>query len=598
MRRPTVKERILLHLFEYTRYADAYEVPIEITQEGLATAAGIQVSHISQYVRPLRGEGVVEERTSHIVRRSRRRKVYFLTPEGRKRVSALRASLLGEDVPFRRSTGETAPVPLMKVYLDERRGAPLLQLVDEALSGGGIAQAVEVEVTPLADFTQEAPRVDRFYGRTKELEAVLRAVDEKPMVVVSGFAGIGKTTLGAKVCETLRGSRPVFWRQIRPWDTGTDLATRLATFLKALGRTGLHSLLSLSDARELSRVEELLATDLADLRPVLFFDDFHHASEDAEAFLSVLARVLRTRRGTAAVFLSRTTPRFYGRREVRLEGSVMELALEGLDRKSSAALLLDAGVPAASLKELTQASGGNPLFLQLFGSRGAQEAVARGWDTVATYIADEIEPTLEESERGCLLAASFYDIPVPASGLLLRGAADTRPLVRLQRKGLLGQVASGRYILHDTLKEYFHQGLAPEPMKALRAEVVAWLLEQAEQAARRGDPDEGLAYLGNAAKLEADRIRWASIMERIGDLRLLANHVAEAERSFHPALGEAAGPQARARLHEKDRHGFRIPRSVRRGPSSAGRGPCAPPGRPHPGRGSALDPKGGHRPHA
>ena len=148
----------------------------------------------------------------------------------------------------------------------------------------------------------------------------MRGVDEKPIVVVSGFAGIGKTTLGAKVCEMLRGSRPLFWRQVRPWDTATDLATRVATFLKAIGRMGLHNLFSLSEARELSRIEELLAEDLAGLRAVLIFDDVHCASEDAEAFLSLLARVLQAQRGASAIFLSRTAPRFYSQREVVLEG--------------------------------------------------------------------------------------------------------------------------------------------------------------------------------------------------------------------------------------------------------------------------------------
>jgi len=282
MRRLTVKERVLLHLFDYSRFAEAYDVPVEATQEGIAEAAAIRVGHVVQYVRPLQSEGLVEQRMSHIVRQARRRKVYFLTPKGRQQVAGLRASLLKEEVPFKKSTGETTPMPLAKVYHEERRGSSLLQLLEEANSMGAVAQSVEVEATPLADFTQEAPKVSRFHGRGAELEAVLRGVDEKPIVVVLGFAGIGKTTLGAKVCEMLRGSRPLFWRQVRPWDTATDLATRVATFLKAIGRMGLHNLFSLSEARELSRIEELLAEDLSGLRAVLIFDDVHCASEDAK----------------------------------------------------------------------------------------------------------------------------------------------------------------------------------------------------------------------------------------------------------------------------------------------------------------------------
>jgi len=551
MRRLTVKERVLLHLFDYSRFAEAYDVPVEATQEGIAEAAAIRVGHVVQYVRPLQSEGLVEQRMSHIVRQARRRKVYFLTPKGRQQVAGLRASLLKEEVPFKKSTGETTPMPLAKVYHEERRGSSLLQLLEEANSMGAVAQSVEVEATPLADFTQEAPKVSRFHGRGAELEAVLRGVDEKPIVVVSGFAGIGKTTLGAKVCEMLRGSRPLSWRQVRPWDTATDLATRVATFLKAIGRMGLHNLFSLSEARELSRIEELLAEDLAGLRAVLIFDDVHCASEDAEAFLSLLARVLQGQRGASAIFLSRTAPRFYSQREVVLEGSVLTMSLGSLDRKSSAALLIDAGVPLGLINRLAEASGGSPLFLQLFAGRGVQEGAEKGWDTVATYIAEQIEPSLDDGERGCLVAASFYDIPVVAQGLLLDGQGDKRSLVGLQRKGLLGLVGSGQYVLHDTLKEYFQQSLAADRKKALNKKVVTWLQECAERAAEVGNPREAVAYLGNAAKRESDRTRLASIMERIGDMRGFMNQWGLAEHAFRSALQETTEPRAGARLHWK-----------------------------------------------
>lgn len=236
----------------------------------------------------------------------------------------------------------------------------------------------------------------------------------------------------------------------------------------------------------------------------------------------------------------------------------MEVRLKGLDKKSSAALLMDAGVPGAFINRLAQASGGNPLFLQLFAGRGAEEAPAKGLDTIATYIAEQIEPFLEDPERDCLVAASFYDIPVPAQGLLLEGQRDARTLVGVQRKGLLGRVAEGKYVLHDTLKEYFQQTLAPERKRVVATKAVAWLSDQAERAAELGHPHEAVTYLGNAAKLELDRSRWASIMERIGDQRHLMIHLTEAERAFRAALGETAEPRARARLHEKLGHALEL----------------------------------------
>ena len=549
--RLTAKERILLHLFDHARYADAYEAPVDVTQEGIAKAVGIRGPHFQQYVKPLISEGLVEERTSHVTRQARRRKVYFLTSKGRQHVATLRTSLLKEEVALKRSTGELTHVPLAKVYHEERRGSTLLELVQEASSTGRVAQVLEVEVAPFADFTQEAPKTDQFYGRKHDLEAVLQAVEEKPIVVVTGFAGIGKTTLGAKVCDELRGRRALLWRRVRPWDTATDLASRVASFLKAQGKMALHSLVSLSEVRELSRMEEPLATDLQGIHAFFVFDDVHYASEDAQAFLSLLTQVLRVQKGVAVLFLSRETPGFYSQREVVVEGSVIELTLGGLDKKSSAALLSDAGVPKLMIRPLVEASGGSPLFLELFAKAPPEEAVERGWNTVATYIAEQIEPSLDDAERDCLEAASFYDIAVPAQGLLLGGRVRTSTLVRLRRNGLLGQAGTGHYVLHDTLKDYFQQSLAADRRNSLSAKIVAWLLEQGEEATRRGEPQEAVGYLKNAAKLEQNRPRWGSVMERLGEMHLLLSQNASAERAFRTALQEATEPRVQARLHRR-----------------------------------------------
>src|SRR3970040_589779 len=106
----TVKDRIQLYLFDYNRYTEAFDVPVEVTQEAIANAVGIRVTHVPQYIRPLIAEGLVEERTAHIQRQKRRRKAYFLSSKGRTQLSALRDALLPEAVPLRRRTGEIESV--------------------------------------------------------------------------------------------------------------------------------------------------------------------------------------------------------------------------------------------------------------------------------------------------------------------------------------------------------------------------------------------------------------------------------------------------------------------------------------------------------
>ncbi len=134
----TVKERILLHLFDFNRFAEEYEAPIEVTQSGIAEATGIRIQHVTQYVKPLLEEGRVEGRISHISQRPRRRKVYFLTAQGKHNAATLRNSLFKEKVPLRTRSGLIQEFPLSRVYQADRRGTRLSELLDELRSTGFI----------------------------------------------------------------------------------------------------------------------------------------------------------------------------------------------------------------------------------------------------------------------------------------------------------------------------------------------------------------------------------------------------------------------------------------------------------------------------
>ncbi len=90
----TVRERITLHLFDFSRYAEEYEVPLDVTQTGITAAVGIRVQHATQYLKPLLSEALIEERMSHIRKKPRRRKAYFLTAGGRHQAASLRRRLL------------------------------------------------------------------------------------------------------------------------------------------------------------------------------------------------------------------------------------------------------------------------------------------------------------------------------------------------------------------------------------------------------------------------------------------------------------------------------------------------------------------------
>ena len=327
----TVKERILLHLFDYNRFAEEYEAPHEVTQSGIARAVGIRVQHVTQYTKPLIENGAVEEGVKHIQQRPRRRKAYFLSARGRHQVAALRHTLLRETVRFMPRSGKIEEVALSRIYQQERRGSRLLSLLQELEASGYITEVIAEAEPGLVDCSQEAPPIEKFYGRREELAQVVQALDAAALVVVTGIAGIGKTTLGSRVCEEFQGKRSLFWRRIRPWDSAMDLALRLAKFMQTLGRTSLRAYLEGRSPKEWSRVEEIVDRDLAGVNALLVFDDAHKVSHDAEAFLSILFSAMKRQEASSVLLLSREVPGFYSRRDVALESSVAEVTLGGLD---------------------------------------------------------------------------------------------------------------------------------------------------------------------------------------------------------------------------------------------------------------------------
>lgn len=547
----TNQEKVLLHLFDFSRHVEDYVAPPEVTQEGIANAAAIRRPHVTQYVRPLLEREEAEEGTKHVEGKARRLKVYFLTTKGRQRAAAFREALLKDPVPFRRQGGEIEELPLAQVYQEHRRGSPLLELLEEHRTLGYVSQTVRRVEGGLVDFTDEAPLAEAFFGREAELDRLVTGLRSGPTVVLTGMAGIGKSTLASRVRDAFQDDSSVFWRRVRTYDSATDLALRVASFLKALGRVGLYGYLSAPGSKQLSKIEELLAADLAGIRALFVLDDVHKALEDAQDFLRVFHSVARPNEEAALLLVSRYIPDFYSRREVAVEQSVLEVPLTGLDEESSQRLLAAAGVAEPLLRPLAKAAGGNTLFLELLISAGGSRAPDASPMTIETYIAEEIAPALSSEERTCLELASLYEAPVVAEALLLVEQLRKAALLSVVRKGLLGQFDGASFLIHDSLRAYFRAGMSRASQNTLVEKAVTWLQDRAKQAALAGTPQDAIGLIGNAVSVEVDPQRVVSSLELLARYRRQVGDYPGATEAYRVALDQVPDPEVKARLHRK-----------------------------------------------
>jgi tetratricopeptide (TPR) repeat protein len=96
----TVAERIVLHISQHQKFKDCYDVPFDVSQDGIAQALLISRAHAAVELKKLKESGEVQERLAHIKKGKNKRKVYFLTTIGEEKSAKIRgyAEELGIDV--------------------------------------------------------------------------------------------------------------------------------------------------------------------------------------------------------------------------------------------------------------------------------------------------------------------------------------------------------------------------------------------------------------------------------------------------------------------------------------------------------------------
>ncbi|MGW0593997.1 ATP-binding protein [Streptosporangium sp. NPDC002607] len=356
----------------------------------------------------------------------------------------------------------------------------------------------------------ELPRsVDDFTGRAAELawaDDFLHAGDSPGaagVALITGAAGLGKTTFAVRAAHILRPSFPdgvffvdLFGMSPQPL-TADDALTQL---LRALGSAERHMP---HDPLERASLYRSLLRE----RRVLVVLDNAGSEEQIRPILpgGGLSRALATSRRLLA----------------GLEG-VHRLSLGPLPPVEAAELLtgilakrgsLDGG---AAISELAQFCGGLPLALRIVGNR----LVSRpSWPAAefADRLADE-ERRLDQLKAGDLKIAtafgmSYDQLAAPARRIFRRlslvpgrdfdaalaavlggispwDAWDA--LDELVDLGLLQDGTSGRYRFHDLVRlfarERLHEEEAAADRDALAATMTSWLLRMATMAGQRFGP--------------------------------------------------------------------------------------------------------------
>lgn len=528
-------------------FREALEVPPEMTQEGVASAAWVELRHLSQYLRPLLAEELVRERTVHVKGIRQRRKVYDLTEAGQRAAYRLRDRVKAEIVEVVDAQGARQET-LGKVLESLGGEESLLGLVRRSIEDGTInLETVPAgPASPFVEMIAEAPRLARFVGRKAELDEITADENGARILVIRGVAGIGKSSVAARACELLRGRYNLFWHTLRPWDTRVSVLATLSTFLESAGKPGLRAALGRGEA---DRAGEILREDLPGSRLFLVFDDAQEAGAEVLALFRLLKDAMATANDARALILTRRALAFYDRRDVSLSGIVRELDLAGLTTEDIAAFLspdLDVAVG-----KLGQRLGGHPLFLQLVRSTPRAPIHGGALRNMHRFLEEEVYAGLSEGERRALKTAAMYRVPVPWHALLSDPSVTHDVVLSLANRSLLCPVGPDAMVVHDTIRSFFTDIVSPSEIEALGPFAASQLRELATRAHASGDFVACIAFLSNALQLPLDVDTRVALLEALGDENDKIGDFPATLTGYKEALRASPAADARARLHRK-----------------------------------------------
>ncbi|MGQ9588095.1 MAG: AAA family ATPase, partial [Thermoplasmata archaeon] len=315
-------ERLMLHLLELDKYRDDAEVPMGVSQEGIAQKLQVQVHSASRALASLQVDGLVSDRLAHVRGAPKRRRAYFLTDKGRRAAQALKSDLSRRMVVVEHA-GRTQELPLedalRKIASLTGTSPSFTEIVDMARAQDAIrsedlagAASGRIASPEFVERSHGRPRVGLFFGRETERRAFIEALSgpEVSAILLLGMPGIGKSTLASKLFDELAGKWSMFWYSFREWDTEGSFLNALAEFFSACGRHNLASALRRGAGH--SELFAPIVNDLQGLGALLFLDDVQKPAREL-APLPMLTEESRASRSAKFVLISRSVPTFFSR---------------------------------------------------------------------------------------------------------------------------------------------------------------------------------------------------------------------------------------------------------------------------------------------
>jgi len=310
------------------------------------------------------------------------------------------------------------------------------------------------------------PKTRTVHGRKEEMTRLDDWYQSgKPLLVLSGIAGCGKTTLASHwISELMSNSSGLntMYYPCQPWDSSLGIATSL------LHRIGIrdesedpYNVLDTLPYKPAARLEidsfrRRLTAHLLDedslfvnhqpIETLVILDDVHNIGSQGDHLFGALLQISENT-NLRLLMISRTNLAFYDRRYVHTLEKVSEMVLSGLKQEEIESWIEQIDIPEnVHASEIHRVTGGHPLAVELLEMYG--RALHEDW---LRFLDEEILNVLPNPHREILSTLATSDRPVPWNKLAKAAGVDGKPPEQLIERGLMLELEDGMW-LHEALR--------------------------------------------------------------------------------------------------------------------------------------------------
>lgn len=314
-------------------------------------------------------------------------------------------------------------------------------------------------------------------NRKKELQRGMEYLSNHRLLLVTGMPGMGKSTFARALLEFVpAGSPPPFWYNFeRQRSSGNSLGVLLdhiSGYLDVCLDAEVHREVmafrnSPGGNASVQDVDILISFLNQDTPIWLVFDNVETVlSRDTNEFLDenleLLFESLKTSSHNAKIIVTNPFVPILKNGELYLEDGTAALTLEGLDDDFSVAFLRAYGLqtlPEDKLKPLVREINGHPFilnhmarYIQAVGVSAAVENFQGGLEEVSERFGDTLRQRLSTQEFNALRSVIILNREIPLTGLCQVAQVKPSVIVRLREKGLLQTNDTGKFWLHNIVR--------------------------------------------------------------------------------------------------------------------------------------------------